>query len=63
MDKNTELAQWFFMAEEDLKSTPLPQPKTMIGRQIAAVDGQIDKAVYGLYGLTDEEVRVVEGEG
>jgi hypothetical protein len=40
----------------------VPQTKTMIGRQIAAVDGQIDEAVYGLYGLMDEEVRVVEGE-
>ncbi|MDR3061876.1 MAG: Eco57I restriction-modification methylase domain-containing protein, partial [Dysgonamonadaceae bacterium] len=41
----------------------VPQTKTMIGRQIAAVDGQIDEAVYRLYGLGEEEVRVVEGEG
>jgi hypothetical protein len=39
----------------------VPQTKTLIGRQIAAVDGQIDKAVYKLYGLTEEEIKVVEG--
>ena len=31
-------------------------------RQIEAVDGQIDALVYELYGLAEEEVRVVEGE-
>ncbi|GHV76414.1 adenine methyltransferase [Spirochaetia bacterium] len=41
----------------------VPQTKTMIGRQIVALDTQIDKAVYELYGLTEEEIKVVEGEG
>ncbi|MDR3110454.1 MAG: N-6 DNA methylase [Planctomycetaceae bacterium] len=36
--------------------------KTMISRQIAGVDTAIDTAVYELYGLTDEEIKVVEGE-
>ncbi|GHT67940.1 adenine methyltransferase [Spirochaetia bacterium] len=39
----------------------VPQTKTMIGRQIVALDTQIDKAVYKLYGLTSEEIKVVEG--
>jgi hypothetical protein len=30
-------------------------------RQIAATDPQIDHLVYELYGLTEEEVRIVEG--
>lgn len=42
---------------------PNPQVKTMIERQIGAVDGQIDEAVYRLYGLAEEEIKVVEGEG
>jgi len=29
-------------------------------RQIAATDAQIDKLVYQLYGLTEEEIKVVE---
>jgi hypothetical protein len=29
-------------------------------RQIAAADGQIDQRVYELYGLTDDEIKIVE---
>ncbi len=29
--------------------------------QIEQVDSEIDRAVYELYGLTEEEIRVVEG--
>ena len=31
-------------------------------RHIASLDGQIDKAVYELYGLTADEIQVVEGK-
>jgi hypothetical protein len=34
----------------------------MIGRQIQALDRQIDGMVYGLYGLSEDEIKVVEGE-
>jgi hypothetical protein len=36
--------------------------KTLIERQIEATDKQIDSLVYELYGLTEEEIRIVEGE-
>jgi len=29
-------------------------------RQIDATDGRIDRLVYELYGLTDEEIKIVE---
>jgi hypothetical protein len=29
--------------------------------QIAATDRQIDRLVYALYGLIEEEIRIVEG--
>jgi adenine-specific DNA-methyltransferase len=35
--------------------------KTLLRRQIEAADGAIDKLVYELYGLTDEEIGIVEG--
>lgn len=35
--------------------------KTLAERQIAATDKQIDRLVYALYGLTEEEIAVVEG--
>jgi adenine-specific DNA-methyltransferase len=38
------------------------QLKTMISRQIEGVDKAIDTAVYGLYNLTEDEIKVVEGE-
>ena len=33
----------------------------MIQRQIQATDEQIDRLVYELYGLTEEEIKIVEG--
>ena len=36
--------------------------KVRTQRVIAATDRQIDRLVYDLYGLTEEEIRVVEGE-
>jgi adenine-specific DNA-methyltransferase len=38
------------------------QLKTMISRQIDSVDKAIDTAVYQLYNLTDDEIKVVDGE-
>jgi len=37
--------------------------KKLYQRQIAATDRQIDALVYELYGLTEEEIAVVEGAG
>ena len=37
-----------------------PHEKQTIQRQIDALDKQIDDLVYKLYGLTDEEIRIVE---
>jgi len=38
-----------------------PQTKVVLQRQIEATDRQIDGLVYGLYGLTGEEIGIVEG--
>lgn len=43
-----------------LAATKLPQEREAIERQIAVTDGQIDRLVYELYGLTEEEIRIVE---
>lgn len=34
--------------------------KTALQRQIDATDRQIDQLVYELYGLTDDEIKLVE---
>ena len=38
-----------------------PTERTAIERQIQATDEQIDQLVYKLYGLTEEEIKIVEG--
>ena len=37
------------------------QEQTSLSRQIAATDAEIDRLVYELYGLTEEEIKIVEG--
>jgi hypothetical protein len=39
-----------------------PSEQTALARQIAAADAQIDRLVYELYGLTGQEIRVVESD-
>ena len=39
-----------------------PQVWTVLERQIVTVDKQIDRLVYDLYGLSEEDVRVVSNE-
>jgi type II restriction/modification system DNA methylase subunit YeeA len=36
--------------------------KTSLQRQIDATDKQIDLLVYELYGLTEDEIKIVEGK-
>lgn len=38
-----------------------PDEKTMVQRQIDAADAEVNRIVYRLYGLTEEEIKIVEG--
>ena len=43
------------------KQTPhTPQEQELVKREIESTDRQIDALVYELYGLTEEEIRIVE---
>jgi hypothetical protein len=42
------------------RSARTADDKTALERQIDATDRQIDGLVYELYGLTDEEIKLVE---
>ena len=46
-----------------VQDAQLKQEKTQVSRQIAATDGAIDTLVYELYGLTEEEIGIMEGSG
>ena len=48
--------------QKQLGLTRSGQDKAMVQRQIDATDRQIDKLVYELYGLTEEETKIVEGK-
>ena len=37
-----------------------PERKTRLHREIEATARQIDQIVYGLYGLTEKEIKIVE---
>ena len=45
-----------------LTAANIPADKTLYQRQIAATDHQINKLVYELYNLTEEEIGIVEGK-
>ena len=45
---------------ERLAEARIERERTVIGAQISATDRQIDRLVYELYGLTDNEIGIVE---
>jgi len=55
-----ELVETMLKLHNQLAAAKTNHEKTAIQRQIDATDNQIDQLVYELYGLTDEEIRIVE---
>jgi len=48
---------------KQLASANSVSQKEIIQRQIDATDAEIDRLVYELYGLTEDEIAIVEGVG
>ena len=40
-----------------------PQEQEMVKREIESTDREINSLVYELYGLSEDEIRIVEGTG
>jgi hypothetical protein len=59
-DRMVGLVQTMLELHRQLAAAKTGHEKTAIQRQIDAADRQIDRLVYELYGLTDEEIRIVE---
>jgi len=59
-DRLTALVDSMLSLHKALAAEAVPQRKTQIQRQIDATDRQIDQLVYELYGLTDDEIALVE---
>ena len=54
------LVETMMKLHKDLPKAKTPHERESLQRQIAATDRQIDNLVYELYGLTEEEIRIVQ---
>lgn len=59
-DKQVKLVERMLDLQIQFHGAKTPHEKTAIERQIAATGRQIDQLVYELYGLAENEIRVVE---
>ncbi len=57
-----ELVELMLDLRKELAKNTIPQTKTVLQRQIETTDRQIDRLVYELYELTEEEIKIVESE-
>lgn len=55
-----ELVEQMLALHKQLATAKSPHDQTMLHGQIAATDRLIDRLVYDLYGLTEEEIKIVE---
>ena len=60
-DRMVELVEQILDLHKQLSEAKEPQTKTVLQRQIETTDRQIDRLVYELYELTEDEIRIVEG--
>ena len=61
-DDLVSLVEKMLELNKQLQKAHFDSEKEPIERQIAATDKKIDELVYKLYGLTEEEIRIVEGK-
>ncbi len=59
-DRMVGLVERMLALHERLAGARIERERTVIGHQISATDKQIDRLVYELYGLTQEEIGIVE---
>ncbi len=59
-DRMVGLVERMLGLQQRLTGARIGRERTVIGHQIAATDREIDRLVYELYGLTEEEIKVVE---
>jgi len=61
-DKLVSLVDTMLELQKKYHDARIDRDKELYERRIKIVDAQIDRLVYDFYGLTEEEVKVVEGE-
>ena len=61
-DKLVNLVDSIIEINKKLNNEKNPDSATMLRRQVEALDGEVDRLVYGLYGLSEEERKIIDGE-
>ena len=61
-DSLVSLVDRMLVLHKQLQEARTPHDEIALQRQIEATDRQIDALVYELYGLTEEEIGIVEGK-
>jgi hypothetical protein len=59
-DRMVSLVERMLELHKQLATAKTGDEKTRIERQIDATDAQIEKLVYELYGLSEDEIKIVE---
>ncbi len=59
-DRMVELVERMLSLYKRLAEARTPQDKTILQQQLALTDKQIDRLVYELYGLTDNDIKQIE---
>ncbi|MBX3042721.1 MAG: N-6 DNA methylase [Candidatus Kapabacteria bacterium] len=57
-----KLVETMLQLNKDLQAATLPEQKEHLQARIKYTDNKIDQLVYQLYELTEEEIKIVEGE-
>ena len=60
-DRMVQLVEQMLALHKQLANAKTGHEQTLLQRQIDATDRQIDKLVYELYDLTEDEIKIVEG--
>ena len=60
-DRMVALVERMLDLHKQLAAARSPDEKTHLDREIKSTDAEIDRLVYELYGLTEEETTIVEG--
>jgi len=59
-DKMVSLVEQMLEMNKKLDNSKLAAEKEIIQRRIGATDAEINKLVYQLYRLTEEEIKIIE---
>ncbi len=59
-DRLVALVERMLSLHQQFAFAQTPTERTVLQRQIDLTDGEIDRLVYQLYDLTDEEIKIVE---